>query len=176
MGSREYTSYQANGTVRYMRWSYVSYLFAALVASHFAVPTVGWSEVRVYGQVLATDECQLAPASFNGVCALSVVPIQGKLALRKRSSREASVVSIDRGGNFRKKLRPGRYSLQLVEPRVGDRKLKSSAYRVTPAYLSIPTRRPAGSGPNLSALLVVSHKSRAGGPSIGISDGLLEPK
>jgi hypothetical protein len=175
MARFRYTSYAASGRVCHMRVLRISYLFAVLVASYLAPATPCSAQVRLYAQVLATDECQLAPASFNGLCVQRVVPIEGELSLRLKGKAGRMRVNLTDSGSFSKKLTPGRYAVRLLSPQVNGRKLKRSAYRITPARFTL-TKNPApGAGRARSALFLVAHRSREIGVSVGISDGLQKP-
>jgi hypothetical protein len=176
MGRFQYTSYTINGRVRQMRSLHLSYLFVALVASCFAAPLDCSAQVKLFAQVLATDECQLAPAAFDGPCVKRIVPIEGDLSLRRKGSVRRVVVSLDNSGSFSRKLEPGKYSIRLSRPRVGGRRLKRSAYRIAPATVTLSKRSIPGAQATHSALFVVAHRSRELGTPVGISDGLVKPK
>jgi hypothetical protein len=152
-----------------------SYLFVALVASSLAPANVCSAQVRLYAQVLATDECQLAPASFNGLCVQRIVPIEGQLALRRKGKAGRIEVNLSDSGSFSKKLAPGRYAVRLLSPEVNGRKLKRSAYRITPARFTLTKSALPGVGRGRAALFLVAHRSREIGVSVGISDGLHKP-
>jgi hypothetical protein len=158
-----------------MARSSISYLFVAVVASHFAVASSALAQVRLSGQVLATDECQLSPASAMQACAMRVIPIEGELSLRRRGTLQRVVVSLDRYGNFSKTLPAGSYTVRLFKPMVGSQRLKRSAYRITPSRIAITSPPSRSSRASQMALFVVAHRSRQLGPSIGISDGFQKP-
>lgn len=137
-------------------------------------PTVSQESAHtlLQGFVMASDSCQLAPADWSGLCSSVVIPIEGELRLRKRGSVHRTVIALDPAGSFTEKLGPGAYRVRLLEPRVADRQLKRSAYRIYPRQVRIvrvaPGRARAASQAHV---FLVAHKSRGVPPSVGISDG-----
>lgn len=158
-----------------------SYSFVVLLASLFAcvncsvaqtVRRAEIGEVNVQGYVVATDSCQLAPASWSGVCAAQVVPIEGELRLRKRGTLRRTTVELNTSGVFTERLEPGAYRVRLIEPRIAERPLKRSAYRIYPPQVRIRSATQGGVRLNSQAnIFLVAHKSRGAPPSVAISDG-----
>jgi hypothetical protein len=158
-----------------------TYSVAILLASVFGAV---WSAVADSGNtaklrgtvfqgfVLATDSCQLAPADWSGVCSSSVVPIEGELRFRRRGTVQRTTVELDSAGVFTRQLEPGTYRVRLIEPRVAERSLKRSAYRIYPRQVRIQgvARGPARAASQANIFLV-AHKSRGTPPGVEVSDG-----
>jgi hypothetical protein len=168
-----------------------SYSVVVLHASTFAVTaavTLGGScpanadigrqaSPIVQGFVLATDSCQLAPVTWSGVCSSSIVPIAGHLHLRSRSTArgqrtERVTVELNEEGVFTKRVKPGTYRVRLIDPRIADRSLKRSAYRIYPKQIRISNPRGGlNQTYSQSSIFIVAHKSREAPPAVGIGGG-----
>lgn|GEM_PF-6885106 len=155
-----------------LRSSVYVLLGAIVLASPQPAATQEPVQTLLQGFVMATDSCQLAPADWSGLCSSVVIPIEGELRLRKRGSVHRTVISLDPAGSFTEKLEPGSYRVRLLEPRVADRQLKRSAYRIYPRQLRIARAAPGRARAASQAhVFLVAHRSRGVPPSIGISDG-----
>jgi hypothetical protein len=168
-------------TLRVVRIILRSYSVALLLASTFAVTSVAVAQVRtrsteratlVQGLVMATDSCQLAPANWSGVCSSMVVPIEGELRLRKRGTRQRTVVQLNTDGIFTKQLAPGAYRIRLMEPHVDQQPLKRSAYRIYPRQVRIQGGgRGSARAASQANIFLVAHKSRGAPPVVAVSEG-----
>jgi len=161
--------------------SYSVVLIAATVfsvsASAGASDTPRESRPLVQGFVLATDSCQLSPVSFSEICNQTVVPIAGELRLRSVEDSKLTRIELNSSGIFTRKLEPGLYRVRLIEPRVAEKSLKRSAYRIYPSLVKIrATAKASVSDVDQSAtqanIFIVAHKSRGVPPLVGIDYGI----
>lgn len=85
---------------------------------------------------------------------------------------QRTTVELDSSGVFTKQLKPGAYRVRLMEPRVAERPLKRSAYRIYPRQVRVQgfaTGRAKAA--SQASIFLVAHKSRGAPPGVEVSDG-----